>query len=472
MKYFKIYFLFALPLLIWSCEDAINVEPADEIVESNAITSVEEAGEAVIGVYATAGKNSAIYWNALFTDEVQVAEGNNGQGIQTHTWSITTGNGEAAGIYATYSTTINRANRVLQAMSGLTPANEEEEMLLNRYRGELLGLRAWAHFAMVTYFTPSFTDMSALSVPYVDYVVTLDTPNRNTLGEVLEGINNDLDEAQSLLPDSYDAVYFFTSDAVTALRSRMALYTEDYDAAIQYSTELINKYSLPSIDEYPLVWTDETIEGQIFKLARVTGNSAVGQLFNPSQALTYFVPSEKILEAYQIEGEEGEEVAEDVRYEVFFEEGEDEVRIVKYPGTSSVIGLNDIKVFRISEQYLIRAEAYLRKASPNVAAAQEDYNTLRENRIPDYVDANFTTAGAAIELVMEERFRELAYEGHRFLDLKRTNSPVDRLPADCEDLSAEDACFLPASSHLWALPIPQSEIFVNSEMVQNTGYES
>ena len=457
MKNIKIFFLFASLVLAWGCEDAINVDPADEIVESNAITNVREAGEAVIGVYATLSKTSAIYWNALFTDEVRIAAGNNGQGIQTHTWSITSGNGEAAGIYNGYSSTINRANRVLEAIEGLTPGTDEDAALLDRYRGELLAIRAWAHFSMAVYFTPDLSDPSSLSVPYVDYVVVLQTPNRNTWGEVQAGIQADLDAAESLIPNSYDQVYFFTVDAITALRSRMALYTEDYDAAITYSSELIGKYSVPSIDEYPLIWTDELIEGQILKLARVTGNGAIGQLFNPSPSLTYFNPSEKILAAYQ----EG-----DIREEVFFD---DTNRIVKYPGTPSVIGLNDIKVFRISEQYLIRAEAYLRKSSPNIEAAEADYNALRTKRIVDYADVNFTTAGAAIELVMEERFRELAYEGHRFLDLKRTDSAIDRLSDDCEDLAA-DACFLEASSNLWALPIPQSEIFVNDEMVQNPGY--
>lgn len=457
MKNIKIFFLFATLLLAWGCEDAINVDPADEIVESNAITNVREAGEAVIGVYATLTKTNAIYWNALFTDELVIADGNNGQGIQTHTWSITSGNGESAGIYAGYSTTINRANRVLVAIEGLAPVNDEEAALLDRYRGELLAIRGWAHFSMAVYFTPDLNDPNSLSVPYVDYVVILQTPNRNTWGEVQEGIQADLDAAESLIPNSYDQVYMFTVDAITALRARLALYTRDYASAISYSTELINKYSLPSIEEFPLIWTDETIEGQIFKLARVTGDGAVGQLFNPSPSLTYFNPSEKILEAYQ---------EDDIREDVFFDARN---RIVKYPGTTSVIGLNDIKVFRISEQYLIRAEANLRKSSPDVDAAQEDYNALRANRIVDYVDEDFTTSAAALELVMEERFRELAYEGHRFLDLKRTNSPVIRLSEDCEDLAA-DACSLEASSYLWALPIPQSEIFVNDEMEQNTGY--
>ncbi|GAB2780089.1 RagB/SusD family nutrient uptake outer membrane protein [Salinimicrobium soli] len=455
MKYFKISFLFASLLLLGSCDNAIDVAPADEIVESNAITNVKDVGDAVIGVYSTVSNTSDLYWDALFTDELTIAPQNNGQGIQVHTWSITSGEGN--GIYGSHSTTINRINRVLEAIEGITADTPEEEALLQRYKGELLGLRAYSHFQMAVYYTPSMTDLNALSVPYVDYVVVLQTPNRNTLGEVLAGINSDLDQAQSLIPDSFEEVYFFNADAITALRSRIALYTRDYAAAINYSTQLINKYSLPTISEYPLVWTDDIVKGQIFKLARVAGDGAVGQLFNPNPSLTYFNPSTKLLEAYQ---------ADDVRKDVFFDA---QNRIVKYPGTAAVIGLNDLKIFRISEQYLIRMEAYLRQSSPNIAGAEADYNTLRRNRIPNYVDADFTTSAAAIPQVLEERYRELAYEGFRFIDLKRTARPVDRNDADCEDLAA-DACFLEASSYLWALPIPQSEIFVNDEMIQNPGY--
>ncbi len=457
MKITKILLLFVSISMIWGCNDAIDIAPADEIVESNAITSVSEAGEAVLGVYATATNTNPIYWNALFTDELVISPGNNGQGIQTHTWSINSGNGESAGIYNSFSVTINRANRVLKAMESLTPDGPEEEEELAGYKAQMLALRGWAHFSMATYFTTSFTDMDALAVPYVDYVVVLETPNRNTWGELLAGVKSDLDEAEALFPSSTNSVFFMSPDAITALRARIALYTQDYTEAVAQSTKLINKYTLPSISEYPLIWTDESMVGQIFKLARVVGDGAVGQLFNPSPQLTYFNPSTKILEAYQ----EG-----DVRTSVFFD---DLNRIVKYPGTESEIGLNDVKIFRVSEQYLIRAEANLRKSSPDVAAAQADYNKLRRNRIAGYEDETFTTTSSSIDLVMLERYRELAYEGHRFLDLKRTNSALVRNPADCESLAA-DACSLEATSYLWALPIPQSEIFVNDEMQQNPGY--
>lgn len=457
MKLNKILLLFVSISMLWSCNDAIDIAPADEIVESVAITNVSEAGEAVIGVYATVTNASPVYWNALFTDELVISAGNNGQGIQTHTWSINSGNGESAGIYASFSTTINRANRVLKAMESLTAENPEEEDQLASYKAQMLALRGWAHFSMATYFTTSFTDMSALAVPYVDYVVVLETPNRNTWGELLDGVRSDLDRAEGLFPSSTTNVNFISPDAITALRSRIALYTGDYNEAVTQSTKLINKYTLPSISEYPLIWTDESMVGQIFKLARVVGDGAIGQLFNPSPQLTYFNPSTKILETYQ----EG-----DVRTSVFFDELN---RIVKYPGTESEIGLNDVKIFRVSEQYLIRAEANLRKATPDLMAAQADYNKLRRNRIADYEDETFTTTASSIDLVILERFRELAYEGHRFLDLKRTNAPLVRNSEDCESLAA-DACSLEASSYLWALPIPQSEIFVNDEMQQNPGY--
>ena len=454
MKYFNTFSLILLLLLV-GCDDAINVDPADEIVESNAITNVEDVGDAVIGVYSRASMTSAIYFSSLFTDELVIAPENNGQGIQTHTWSITSGNGEANGIYASYSLLINRANRVLEAMDAISPQTTDEENLLKRYRGELLALRAWAHFTLATYFSPSF-QADALAVPYIDYVVVLQKPKRDTWGTVMDGVRSDLDMAETLIPESFSDVNYMTLDAITALRSRIALYTQNYDQAISLSSELISKYSLPSKTEFSAIWTDESNSGQIFKLARVTGDGAIGQLFNPNQSLVYFNPSTKLLDSYQ----EG-----DVRLTTYFDENN---RIVKYPGTEGEIGLNDIKVFRVSEQYLIRAEAALRKSSPDIQSAQDDFNTLRRNRISGYEDAEFTTSSSALTMVMAERFREMPYEAQRFLDLKRTNMPVDRQGGDCESLAA-DACFLEADSYLWALPIPQSEIFV-SDVEQNPGY--
>mgnify|MGYP000427487800 CR=1 FL=1 len=439
-----------------SCDDAINVDPADEIVESNAILNVDDVDSAVTGVYGTMAANNAIYWNALITDELHLPTSNNGQGIQVHTWAISSGDGTANGIFSNYYRTINTANRVLAAIPGITPADADEEATLNSLEGQLLAIRGWAHFKLLTYFSSSYTNDAALGVPYLDYVVVLEKPARNTVGEVFAGIASDLTTAASLIPTTFTDNVLFTRDAVTALEARIALYREDFPTAISKSSGLISDYALATTTNYPDIWQDVNDDENIFKLARVVGDGAVGQLFNANSVLIYWVASDKLTAMYD---------PADVRLSSFIQSSDN--KILKYPGDVANVGLNHIKEFRISEQYLIRAEAYAR--SSQIGLAEDDINELRGNRIPGAVDVTFSGETDAVDQILEERYRELAFEGHRFLDLKRLGKGIERNSSDC-DILAATACSMSNSDHRFTLPIPQAEIFTNPNMEPNPGY--
>ncbi len=440
-----------------ACNDAIDVGPDDEIVESNAITNIDDVASATIGVYGTLAANNAVYWNSLFTDELKRPDSNNGQGVQVHSWSINSSDGTAAGIFGNYFTSINRANRVLQAIPNVVTTNDADAALLNRYKGELLAIRAWSHFKLLTFFSTSYSDESALAIPYLDYVVVLEKPGRNTVGEVYAAINNDLTFARDLIPASFTDNIFFTRNAITALEARIALYKKDYAAAIAKSSELIPQYPLATMANYPLVWQDANDTENIFKLARVVGDGAVGQLYNPNPTLIYWLASDKLTASYQ---------PNDIRLNTFIQASNQ--KILKYPGDASTVGLNDIKLFRVSEQYFIRAEAYANTSQLVLAA--NDINAVRANRIAGATPLIFSGQTDAIDKILEERYRELPFEGHRFFDLKRTGMSVDRAVSDCSILDAEDVCNLANSSFLFTLPIPQGEIFLNPNMQQNPGY--
>jgi hypothetical protein len=134
--------------------------------------------------------------------------------------------------------------------------------------------------------------------------------------------------------------------------------------------------------------------------------------------------------------------------------------------------VNDIKICRLSEMYLIKAEAQV--ALGDLAGAASTIKQLRDARfnkpqpLPSYDNA---TAGYADVLL--ERQKELAAEGFRFLDLRRLGplaglSGLERDPRDCE--LANGACSLPFSDYRWTLPIPQDESNPNPGVEQNPGY--
>jgi hypothetical protein len=114
--------------------------------------------------------------------------------------------------------------------------------------------------------------------------------------------------------------------------------------------------------------------------------------------------------------------------------------------------------------YLIRAEA--RAESTGDGAA--DLNALRAARITGYSNAIFVDKPALIDAIYTERFKELAFEAHRFYDLRRRNLPIERLAIDAQNASGA-VTLLPTRAQ-YALPIPSTEVLINKNTVQNPNY--
>ena len=109
-------------------------------------------------------------------------------------------------------------------------------------------------------------------------------------------------------------------------------------------------------------------------------------------------------------------------------------------------------LFRLAEQYLIRAEA--RAKSGNTAGAIEDINKVRQrSHVADY--AGSTSVDDVIEAVEQERRIELAFEPHRWFDLVRTGKATSVLNID---------------NHYTLFPIPNNDIVADRDLVQNAGY--
>jgi hypothetical protein len=112
--------------------------------------------------------------------------------------------------------------------------------------------------------------------------------------------------------------------------------------------------------------------------------------------------------------------------------------------------------------YLIRAEAYSRNGQPLLALA--DLNSVRSAR---NAVIGAETGAALLNAIFVERRKELFMEGHRFFDLKRTTRTIER----AYEISGEPYVDeLDPNAREWNLPIPQSEIDANKEIVQNPGY--
>ncbi len=150
--------------------------------------------------------------------------------------------------------------------------------------------------------------------------------------------------------------------------------------------------------------------------------------------------------------------------------------IDKYPGKNGNHSTNDIKVFRLSEMYFIKAEC--RIEAGDLTGAANLLQELRQAR--NYIAGatvptpSYSSATDAYNDVLKERYKELCFEGHRYIDLKRIGAragvnTTNRFPTDSQNSSAVNPLNIAVDDFRFTLPIPQDEINANG-IEQNPGY--
>jgi hypothetical protein len=143
--------------------------------------------------------------------------------------------------------------------------------------------------------------------------------------------------------------------------------------------------------------------------------------------------------------------------------------IVKYPGNPDIDGTagtyytNMPKVLRLSEMYLVRAEAYAMMGE--TSKANKDLTTLRKARIRQYGTSSHAQ-DALLEEIQEERAKELFLEGFRLADLKRWEKGFKRQP-QIGTITGENYSSLKINSndkrYTWL--IPQHEVTASGGLI-------
>jgi hypothetical protein len=296
-------------------------------------------------------------------------------------------------------------------------------------------------------------------------------PARDPFESVVANVKADLIAAKALIPVTFTDKSRITKTAISAIQARLALYEKNWADAITYSTEVIAALPLATRAQFPGIWTDANESEVAWKLKRNVSGVADGSLigsffFRQTGGIVLYAPAFKLINSF--------DAVNDVRFAPYIKfdatrgAGKSQYLINKYiGGTASQPGLADIKLFRTGEMYLIRAEAKA-ESSAAVADGASDLNALRANRITGYVTQTFATKADLINAIYTERYKELAFEGHRFFDLKRRNLPVERIPADAVNTSG--AVTLAPTKAQYNYPLPAVEITVNKNTVQNPNY--
>lgn len=357
---------------------------------------------------------------------------------------------------------VNQANVLIVKMPE-TPAT-------STIRGEAYFLRALAELDLAKRYTRPYTNVDA-KVTTANTGITLVTttpdapatakPGRSTLEETYTAIINDLKVAQQTAPDATPktaAVFRASKDAATALLSRVYLYKGQWQLAIDEADKLITKYPLyEAADVAGAFNTDAAGSEEIFSLRFLTpdggGSNNFGYIYVPASKGGYgdIRLTDEFMSLLD---------TKDARrgYTLNLDGSNYLMKFSGNPATGQV-GLVNVKIARISEVLLNRAEAYAELGSLQKAA--DDINLLRAKR---GLDPFTDVANVKAEIVKQRRL-ELVGEGFGMTDLFRKNGT--RNIADANALSTRKT---EANDIRVAYPIPAAEMDANPNMVQNPGY--
>jgi hypothetical protein len=478
MKNIGLIFSSILFLALGGCKKVIDVRETDFIGGDIALQTVGNNEAGILGAYATMDPEMSILFNGVMSDELKVGEFYNAATV--HEWQFTstdiTIRDQFTAVTPWYRV-IDRVNRVLQALpTADSVAATHTTALRSRLRGEALFMRAYAHFELFRFYAGNYNP-TGLAMPYMEQSVNNPigyAGARIEMGPYFQKIIADLADAKPLLPATAADPARANRIAVSGLQARVALYMREWATAITHATDYITALPLATIATFPRIWNDSANTEVAFKLRRTpSAGGRVGSLFRATSAnasnigTVTWLPSSKLVNSYN--------KTNDVRYSTYFidepllsSKNRPSLIIKKYAGTAygtSNENVADVKVFRTAEMYLIRAEA--RAETNDLTGSTADINALRAARITGHTPVTFTSKDQAITAILDERFRELAFEGHRFWDIKRRNLPVERLAADAPNATSVT---LPAGNFRFLLPIPNTEIKANPLIVQNPGY--
>ncbi|MDN5291943.1 MAG: starch-binding outer membrane protein SusD/RagB family [Anaerophaga sp.] len=479
MKTIKILSVFSLVLSlgVLSCsEDFLEQQPELSQTNELSLSTFDGIEKAITGAYTPLYES--VWYGRDFVVIADLKGGNaksspmnSGRFRTEYLWSNTPTS--TAGLWTEAYDFIARVNNVINALDGFEETNITQAQIDNLV-GEAKFLRALAYHDLVRmYAQPYSQDPTSLGVPVV-FVTENEQPARNTVAEVYQQIVADLTDAETKLSadnnhGGNDPKAWATKDAVKALFARVYLYMEDWQKAADYASEIINNedYSLYTADQYSVYSSGENEDGvwgsltsgdeDIFMIYGSEGNSSHGNwdvisyIMNPG-GYGDVGASGDVLDLY----EEG-----DVRGELFTNSTNfpNDFWTLKYPGKDGNLREDNINVLRLSEMYLIRAEAILNGASISGVSAVDDLNAIRENR------GASALSSATLNTVYDERRRELCFEGHQLFDLSRTGRGLER-----NDYDGSLNQNIPFPDYRWAMPIPQTEMDANENMIQNPGY--
>ncbi len=411
---------------VMSCDNLLETEPTVSVSADVVVTTASGMDAILTSAYDRLRDENLYRYLIPATPEVLAdnselhpvnsgrfrgqAENQPGSHFSTSTWSVA-------------YRLINEANIIIAGVE----QTETSQSHKNRLKGEALFLRGIAYQELLRIYSyepnhPRINEWNQGVIMRTTPVLGLSDADLRGRGTVLEGyqqVERDYLEALPLLENNdRGSVHYADAATVHAGLARLYLYWEKWSEARTHAQQAFTKArgSLQNYSTSGNIFTQLPNPESIFELSFDLPHGSSGSLnavTHPPPGWFDALPSKELLALYD---------ETDLRNNLFAVHSDGYPYILKYTGAVAQ-NTDHIPVFRVAEMLLIQAEANyeLRNEGGAITALE----TLRTHRgLTAY--ANPPTGMALLEEIYDERRRELAFEGHRWFDLKRRGMDVPK----------------------------------------------
>lgn len=464
MKIYNKLILLLLSVFVISCDDELDLQPEDQLTLDVSFSNKETALGVLTGAYSAAQQDDVLNgtrqsYADYMADNAQFV-GSFTTFQQISEFNQLSDNTSIQALWDDNYEVIGATNLVIKYIPTVEDVNFTEEEK-NQAVAEAKFLRALIHFNMANIFAQPYSlnngDTPAVPLITEPFDAEVQFPSRATLGQVYDQVEADLLDAAAVLDDSDNTRA--TKGAAEGLLSRLYLYKGQYDKAAEYADNVIQNSAYSLASDYSFY---NTTDSEF--LFTLVNSAADGQdsgegfsgLYNPVPDGRGDAPfTANLIEAY------GGMSTADKRFTDLTQVGNDargneRVFTSKFP--DGITNADNSPVLRITEMYLTRAEANFREGTTVGDSPLNDINELRER-----AGLAPLASISSVDQILEERRKELAFEGHRRMDLLRIQMPLRRpgMP-DVEKSNPGDQKTI--------FPIPSREVDLNDNLNQNPGY--
>jgi len=448
------YSVLALALSVSSCGKKLDLGPVDDISTDEALETASDVNNAVVGAYTIIAQGALYGTNLVMIPDLYASPnyvqwtGSFSTFRQIGSQSLISTNADVARIWTEAYRAINASNTVIEALEVVTDPDQKNEI-----HGKALFIRGIMYFELVRLFGLPYEaggSNNTLAVPITlksvkKFPDVTTGATRATIAEVYAQAEKDLLESEGLLEGTKDIF------ATKGMLTRLYLQQAKYDKALDYANQIIESEEYSLMDNLEAPFRVKNSDEGVFEIKQNEQSNAGTS--NDGLATFY---SSYINNTGGYVGR-GDLNIVNSYYNSYDATDKRRTQLI-YDGNGAGSGwftkkwygyFDNIPVVRLTELYLTRAECNFRLGTSTVETPLNDINQLRKRA------GLATLTSLNLNQILTERDKELAFEGYRIHDLKRTKRNIGEYLYNAKEL---------------VFPIPYGEISVNPALEQNEGY--